>query len=60
MSLIVRNLADSFIGLQNEREVLLTGLDPDTTPGFPGWSRIVEFHCTIPRECTKEPHLKEK
>ena len=34
--------------------------DPDTSPGFPGWSRLVEFHCTIPRECTKGPHLKEK
>ena len=39
---------------------VLTGPDPDTPPGFPGWSRLVEFHCTIPRECTKGPHLKEK
>ena len=39
---------------------ILTGPDPDTLPGFPGWSRLVEFHCTIPRECTKGPHLKEK
>ena len=38
--------------------VFLIGPDPDTPPGFPGWSRLVEFHCTIPRECTKGPHLK--
>ena len=38
----------------------MTGPDPDTLPGFPGWSRLVESHCTIPRECTKGPHLKEK
>ena len=38
----------------------VTGPDPDTPPGFPGWSRLVEFHCTIPRKCTKGPHLKEK
>ena len=38
----------------------LTGPDPDTLPGYPGWSRLVESHCTIPRECTKGPHLKEK
>ena len=37
----------------------LTRPDPDTPPGFPGWSRLVEFHCTIPRECIKGPHLKE-
>ena len=37
----------------------LTGPDPDTPLGFPGWSHLVEFHCTIPRECTKGPHLKE-
>ena len=40
--------------------VFVTGPDPDTPPGFPGWSRLVEFHCTILRECTKGPHLKEK
>ena len=34
--------------------------DPNTPPGFPGWSRLVEFHCTIPREHTKGPLLKEK
>ena len=38
----------------------VTGPDPDTLPGYPGWSRLVESHCTIPRECTKGPHLKEK
>ena len=38
----------------------MTGPDPDTPPRFPGWSRLVEFYCTIPRECTKGPHLKEK
>ena len=38
----------------------VTGPDPDTPPRFPGWSRLVEFHCTISRECTKGPHLKEK
>ena len=38
----------------------VTGPDPDTPPGFLGWSRLVEFHCTIPRECTRGPHLKEK
>ena len=38
---------------------LVTGPDPDTPPGFPGWSRLVEFHCTIPRECIKGTHLKE-
>ena len=40
--------------------VSMTGPDPNTLPGYPGWSRLVEFHCTIPRECTKGPHLKEK
>ena len=38
----------------------LTGPDPDTPPRFPGWSRLVESHCTISKECTKGPHLKEK
>ena len=38
----------------------LIGPDPDAPSGFPGWSRLVEFHCTIPKECTKGPHLKEK
>ena len=41
-------------------EWLMTGPDPDTLPGYPGWSRLVESHCTIPRECTKRPQLKEK
>ena len=44
-------------GKENE---YMTGPDPDTLPGFPGWSRLVEFHCKIPRECTKGSHLKEK
>ena len=39
-------------GLQYSEQ--LTGPDPDTPPGFPGWSRLVEFHYTIPRECLKE------
>ena len=39
---------------------VVTGPDPDTLPGYPGWSLLVEFHYTIPRECTKGPHLKEK
>ena len=35
----------------NERRTLwLTGPDPNTPPGFPGWSHLVEFHCTILRE----------
>ena len=38
----------------------MTGPDPDTLPGYPGWSRLVESHCKISRECTKGPHLKEK
>ena len=38
----------------------LTRPDPDTPPRFPGWSRLVESHCTISKECTKGPHLKEK
>ena len=38
----------------------LTRPDPDTLPGFPGWSRLVEFHCTIPRECTKGPPPKRE
>ena len=37
----------------------LTGPDPDTLPGSPGWSRLVKFHCTIPREDTVELHFKE-
>ena len=39
---------------------LMTGPDPDTPPGFPGWSRLVESHCTNHRECTMEPHLIKK
>ena len=37
----------------------MIGPDPDTPPGFPGWSCLVEFQCKIPTECTKGPHLKE-
>ena len=37
----------------------MIGLDPDTLPGFPGWSRLVKSHCTIPREDTVELHFKE-
>ena len=38
----------------------MTRPDPDTLPEYPRWSRLVESHCTISRECTKGPHLKEK
>ena len=48
-----------FLYLPSSR-LSVTGPDPDTPPGFPGWSRLVEFHCTIPRECTKGPHLKRE
>ena len=37
----------------------MTGPDPDTLPGFPGWSRLVKSHCTIPKEDTMELHFKE-
>ena len=37
----------------------VTGPDPDTLPGFPGWSCLVKFHCTIPKEDTVELHFKE-
>ena len=43
-----------------ELAAVVIGPDPDTLPGYPGWSRLVESHCTISRECTKGPHLKEK
>ena len=39
--------------------VLWATPDPDTLPRFPGWSRLVKSHCTIPREDTVELHLKE-
>ena len=42
------------------RDTMMTGPDPDTLPGYPGWSRLVESHYTISKECTKGPHLKEK
>ena len=45
---------------EDPNNLQMTRPDPDTPQGFPGWSRLVEFHCTIPRECTKGPHLKEK
>ena len=38
----------------------VTGPDPNTLPGFPGWSRLVKSHCTIPREYTMGPYLREK
>ena len=38
----------------------MTGPDPDTPPGFPGWSRLVKSHCTIPREYPMEPHFKKE
>ena len=37
----------------------VTGPDPDTLPGFPGWSRLVKSHCTTPREDTVELYFKE-
>ena len=45
--------------IYNLFEFILTGPDPDTLPGSPGWSRLVKFHCTIPREDTVELHFKE-
>ena len=45
---------------ENEMSEYVTGPDPDTLPGYPEWSRLVESHYTISRECTKGPHLKEK
>ena len=39
---------------------IMIGPNPNTLPGYPGWSRLVESHWTIPRECTKGPYLKEK
>ena len=38
---------------------MMTGPNPDTLPGSPGWSLLVKFHCTIPREDTVELHFKE-
>ena len=38
---------------------LMTGPDPDTLLGSPGWSRLVKFHYVIPREDTVELHFKE-
>ena len=38
----------------------LTRPDPDTLPGFPGWSRLVKSHCIIPREYPMEPHFKKE
>ena len=37
----------------------LTIPDPDTLLGFPGLSRLVKSHCTIPREDTVELHFNE-
>ena len=68
LCLHLRDAASVVIELGFEVEALeeplyvssLTGPDPDTPPRFPGWSRLVESHCTISKECTKGPHLKEK
>ena len=57
---VFENTVDPNVGKFQPNWEGLTGPDPDTLPGFPGWSRLVKFHCTIPRECTKGPHLKEK
>ena len=57
LTTVTLQLADR--SLKHPRGVM-TGPDPNTPPGVPGWSRLVEFHCTIPRECKKGPHLKEK
>ena len=38
---------------------IVTGPDPDTLPGSPEWSRLVKFHCTIPREDKVELQFKE-
>ena len=43
----------------HDMAAVVTGPDPDTLPGSPGWSRLVKFHCTIPREDTVELHFKE-
>ena len=37
----------------------MTGPDPDTFLGFPGWSRLVKSHCTIHKEDMVELHFKE-
>ena len=38
----------------------MTRPDPDTLLGFPGWSRLVKSHCTIPKEYPMEPHFKKE
>ena len=38
----------------------VTRPDPDTLPGFLGWSRLMKSHCTIPREYPMEPHFKKE
>ena len=48
----------SFLSTFNVKD-LMTGPDPNTLPGSPRWSRLVKFHCTIPREDTVELHFKE-
>ena len=41
-------------------DTLLTRPDPDTLPGSPGWSRLVESHYKTYREYAMEPHLRKK
>ena len=43
----------SYADVRRRTLEFMTGPDPDTPPGFPGWSRLVEFHYTIPRELHK-------
>ena len=38
----------------------LIGPDSNTLLGFPGWSRLVKSHCTIPREYPMKPHFKKE
>ena len=50
-------------GQEVNQEVVVADLtrpDPDTLPGFPGWSCLVKSHCTNHRECTMETRLRNK
>ena len=38
----------------------VTRPDPDTLPGFPGWSRLVKSHRTIHKEYPMELHFKKE
>ena len=40
--------------------VFVTRPDPDTLPEFPGWSRLVKSHYTIPREYPMKPQFKKE